>query len=149
MLDDTYEEAEWKGDHVRVRVRRDDDGEVTQIWLSVRDDLGEHVMELSRQDVEATGDDMYEAFQNLQEQLEDSGQRFHCCGNCRYLQQTGMSAQMSDGGKGHCLAYYEEVGRSSDDAISIFGHCEQFEFGPKEFSQELQKQFEEWKNSEE
>ena len=91
--------------------------------------------------VEGRGSDLYDAFSALEGALPGETPNLLACGSCRYFHQTGLSRQMSGGGKGYCVLYSASHGRSLQDAVSIFDFCDAFEYGPKQYMRELNERW--------
>jgi hypothetical protein len=143
MLDDTYQPAQRENSTVTVHAtstqsEAQSEAPTVEVCLSQFQDGNEIGIVSDVNALESRGFDIYDAWEKLQQRLADVGVRLHCCGNCRFLQLTGKSRQMSSGAKGYCIRYCRDHGRSRQDVVSIYDSCGEFTFGSQSFIKEIQ-----------
>ena len=139
MLDPSYQISQQEGQRYQIILRQKVNGVETLIWIiAFRIKDGIFHISIEEDMLKAEGNDFYEAFEHLQVELSNSGQLLCCCGNCQNMQMTGMCRQMSDGFTGYCLIDLRHNGHFTRDQVSIFDHCDWFEFGPQEFIRSIE-----------
>lgn len=142
MLDKSFTKAEKDNDSYLVQARYEKNFTLIKAKLSLcKQNKFEYRIVASIKNYEGLGEDYYAALQDLQLQFSNIKCTLCCCGNCRYIQLTGLSRQMSSGIGGYCLVNMEKYGRSLNDAVSIFDCCDLFEYGPQEYIKEFNNRY--------
>jgi hypothetical protein len=144
MLDKSYVRALRTGDKIEIRTRHKADSTMFPVEISVaKTGTDEYRILILKESCETRGVDTYAAFEELQAQLLFRNLIFCCCGNCWFLQFTGLSREMSAGENGYCLLYAKKYGRSLSDVVAIFDYCNHFKYKPQGMVMEMEEKFKE------